>query len=385
MIFKIIEMYRRYEEIKKTKAEVFELMNEFEFTKTKNDKLQKIENVIMLVPVVYPNLGGVTSALRILSSLQNKGCNLTLAVYSEEMTMEEAKKNVKICMPSYEGEVKVLKECISEEYDVCIATSWQTAYYAQKISGYKVYFVQDYEPEFYETNDFSVLAKNTYSFDYHIISLGEWNAEKIKTNCLNYSSKIDVVDFPYDPKEYNFDKRNYEDYRNKKEITVACYIRFIGRRIPYICEYLLSNAKSYMEKKGYKLNVLFFGIDKKNRFNGATNLGKLSREELFGLYKKCDFGMTASMSNISLVPYEMLATGLPLIEFRNGSYKFFLGDDTALLIDFDYKELADKIIKVVNAPEILEEMHQNVEMKLKKLSWDNTCEQFWSILSNAKE
>lgn len=95
MIFKIIEMYRRYEEIKKTKAEVFELMNEFEFTKTKNDKLQKIENVIMLVPVVYPNLGGVTSALRILSSLQNKGCNLTLAVCSEEMTMEEAKRMLK--------------------------------------------------------------------------------------------------------------------------------------------------------------------------------------------------------------------------------------------------------------------------------------------------
>ena len=73
---------------------------------------------------------------------------------------------------------------------------------------------------FYETNDFSVLAKNTYSFDYHIISLGEWNAEKIKTNCLNYSSKIDVVDFPYDPKEYNFDKRNYDDYRIKKKLQL---------------------------------------------------------------------------------------------------------------------------------------------------------------------
>ena len=116
----------------------------------KTKKLQKIENVVMLVPVVYPNLGGVTSALRILTSLQNKGCKLTLAVCSEEMTMEEAKKNIKACMPSYEGEVNELKECLSEEYDVCIATSWQTAYYAQKISGYKVYFVQDYEPEFYE-------------------------------------------------------------------------------------------------------------------------------------------------------------------------------------------------------------------------------------------
>ena len=41
MIFKIIEMYRRYEEIKKTKAEVFDLMNEFEFTKAENEKLQK--------------------------------------------------------------------------------------------------------------------------------------------------------------------------------------------------------------------------------------------------------------------------------------------------------------------------------------------------------
>ena len=46
MIFKIIEMYRRYEEIKKTKAEVFDLMNEFEFTKAENEKLQKIENVV---------------------------------------------------------------------------------------------------------------------------------------------------------------------------------------------------------------------------------------------------------------------------------------------------------------------------------------------------
>ena len=38
MIFKIIEMYRRYEEIKKTKAEVFDLMNEFEFTKPKKER-----------------------------------------------------------------------------------------------------------------------------------------------------------------------------------------------------------------------------------------------------------------------------------------------------------------------------------------------------------
>lgn len=117
-------------------------------------------------------------------------------------------------------------------------------------------------------------------------------------------------------------------------------------------------------------------LHKKNHFDEATNLGKLSRHELYELYQKCDFGMTASMSNISLVPYEMLATGLPLIEFRTGSYRFFLGEDTALLIDFDYKELADKIIEAVNSPEILKLMHQKAEEKLGQLSWKNTCEQF---------
>ena len=46
----------------------------------------------MLVPVVYPNLGGVTSALRILTSLQNKGCKLTLAVCSERNDNGRSKK-----------------------------------------------------------------------------------------------------------------------------------------------------------------------------------------------------------------------------------------------------------------------------------------------------
>lgn len=385
IVMKIMELYKRYEEIRRTKTEVFQLMNSFDFSNIENNKPEKIENVVMLVPAVYPNLGGITSALRILSSLQSKSCSLTLAVCTDDMTVEEARKNAMLCMPNYEGQVKRVDECEQEDYDICIATSWQTAYYAKKISGYKIYFVQDYEPEFYETNDFSALAKNTYSLGYHIISLGQWNADKIKLNCQNCTSRIDIVDFPYDPNEYSFDQRNYDNYKNKKEITIACYIRFIGRRIPYICEYLLSNAKKYMEEKGYKLNVLYFGIDKKNHFNEATNLGKLSRHELYELYQKCDFGMTASMSNISLVPYEMLATGLPLIEFRTGSYRFFLGEDTALLIDFDYKELADKIIEAVNSPEILKLMHQKAEEKLGQLSWKNTCEQFWNILSNVRE
>lgn len=204
-------------------------------------------------------------------------------------------------------------------------------------------------------------------------------------NCNYSKSKVDIIDFPYDPKEYSFDNRDYNLYKDKKDITIACYIRFIGRRIPYISEYLLNNTKKYLEERGYNLKILFYGIDKKNKFSSATNLGKLSRNQLFELYKSCDFGMTASMSNISLVPFEMLATGLPLIEYRNGSYSYFLGEDTAILIDFDYKELGERIIETINNPDILKEMHEKSKERLEKLSWNNTCEQFWNILCSSKE
>ena len=246
---------------------------------------------------------------------------VTLCVCSNSMSIQETKRNVHLCMPTYKGSVKNIEDCMNENYDVCIATSWQTAYWAKKISGYKVYFVQDFEPEFYEMNDYSVLARDTYSFGYHIISLGGWNVDKIKLNCNYSKSKVDIIDFPYDPKEY-------------------------------------------LEERAYNLKILFYGIDKKNKFSSATNLGKLSRNQLFELYKSCDFGMTASMSNISLVPFEMLATGLPLIEYRNGSYSYFLGEDTAILIDFDYKELGDRIIEVISNPDILKKMHEKAKQRL---------------------
>ena len=51
--------------------------------------------------------------------------------------------------------------------------------------------------------------------------------------------------------------------------------------------------------------------------------------------------MVASMSNISLVPYEMHASGLPVIEFGDGSYPFFFGQDTAILTKIGEKDIAD--------------------------------------------
>ena len=375
----LLRKYERYKTISNEKNGIFKLMNDIDFSSVENLPPKKIESVVMILPDIYSNLGGITSALRILTSFQKHGCQVTIALYGN-MDVDMAKKNAMACMPNFHGNVKKVSECFADQYDICIATNWETAYWAKRLNGYKIYFVQDYEPNFYETNDFSVLARDTYTFGYHVISLGSWNLNQIKMNVPYTSSKLDYVDFPYDRSEYCFHPRDYLSYKDKKKIKIVCYIRFIGRRIPYICEYLLTKTKQVIENEGYNVDISFFGIDKHNQFGCGNNLGKLSRAELAKLYQNSDFGMVASMSNISLVPFEMLASGLPVIEFREGSYPYFLGDDTALLTDFDYRTLCNSILGVLQDPSKLITMHKKAEEKLAKLSWDKTCNQFWNIL-----
>jgi len=61
----------------------------------------------------------------------------------------------------------------SSGYDIIIATSWQSVYYVRNFSGYKAYFVQDFEPYFFKLNERYLLAKKTYELGLHIISLGK--------------------------------------------------------------------------------------------------------------------------------------------------------------------------------------------------------------------
>ena len=377
-----MNVLQRYENYKKTtfeRATVFNLMDTLDFKYDNNIPPKRIRNIVMALPNIYPQSGGITSALRILTSFQKHKCAVTIALIGD-MDPGTAKANAMKCIPKFNGDVKRIDDCISEQYDVCIATSWISAYYLKKISGYKVYFVQDYEPDFYETNDFSVLARDTYRLGFHIISLGKWNLERIKSNLNITNGKLDYIDFPYSRSEYIYDGRDYMSYKNKKEIRIACYIRHSGRRIPYICEYILDKTKKKLEQQGYIVTINYFGMNKYFKIESGENLGILSRQELAKLYKMSDFGMVASMSNISLAPYEMLASGLTVIEFKEGSYPYFLGEDTALLIDYNYMTLCNKILDVLQNPLKLVKMHEKAEEKLSKLSWDTTCDQFWNIL-----
>ena len=81
----------------------------------------------------------------------------------------------------------------------------------------------------------------------------------------------------------------------------------------------------------------------------------------------------------------MLATGLPVIEFKEGTFEYFFPENTAIITSFDYNEFYKQVKEVINNPKRLKDMNQNSIKFLKKLSWEKTTDEFVKILEGINE
>jgi O-antigen biosynthesis protein len=350
-----------------------------------NIRPSECSKIAFIVPGIDRYSGGITSVLRMGTYLVEFGYDITYLDFTKQK-IKTLCENAKSNLPNYRGKITSFNKMHTDDFDVVIACNWHAAYYVNHFNAYKMYFVQDFEPYFFKLDERYLLAKLAYALGFHIVSLGKWNVEQIQKECKT-SSILDVLDFPYEPGEYFCEaSRNYTLLSKKHTITLAVYTKEEGKRIPNILQSLLDMTKSALkDRRNIDLNVKFFGLKKSYKTSIGKNLGKLNRCELLKLYQESDFGMVASMTNISLVPYEMLAAGLPIIEFKNGSYSTFLSEDTALLIDFDYRNLVYGLLEAIDNPQIVEDRMKLAFEAISSLSWRNTARQFHNILQELKE
>ena len=78
----------------------------------------------------------------------------------------------------------------------------------------------------------------------------------------------------------------------------------------------------------------------------------------------------------------MLGTGLPIFEFKDGSFSSFLGNETATLLELNYQDFVDKLLMLLNNPSIIEKQIEKSQELLKNLTWKKTCNQFYDILKS---
>ncbi|WP_315113954.1 glycosyltransferase family 1 protein [Clostridium intestinale] len=365
--------------LKKEKAFMNDVTSFIDFDLVENVKPAKVKIITFVIPQMRAYSGGHTSILRLGTQLYDLGYEINYVSHIEQ-EKDDMIKNAKINLASYKGDLFPKSELNKLNSDIVVATSWESAFFVKKMNGYKMYFVQDYEPYFHFFGEVFLIAKKTYELGLHMVSLGKWNKYMIEKNCEIHSD-IDVIDFPYEKKEYSKFERDYKSYKNKTDFTFAVYIKNVGKRAPYIIQNILENVKNEFKKDNINLEIKYYGEDQNFQCSAGENLGRLTKAQLFELYKEADFGMCASLTNISLVPYEMLATGLPLIEFEDGTYKYFLPEDSAILISFNWRDLYEELKNSINNPDLIEKRVKSAYFSLENLSWENSTKQFCTILN----
>ncbi|MGF0524380.1 rhamnan synthesis F family protein [Agrobacterium pusense] len=303
-----------------------ELRNLSPLSKTYN---KKSLNINWIIPSFIEGAGGHMTIFRIIHLLEKLGHHQTIWLQNAKEFPDPttARQRIRDWYKPIGANVHVmfLPENINQlSGDVLIATDCWTAFPASQATKFKerFYFVQDLESDFHPAGSNRLIADATYDLGFAALCAGPWLEQKMQERGLwarrwDLSADQDVYFFL--PKA-----------ELGPELQIALYAR------PYTPRRAVEIAFAAMEvlaKRGRRFKVHLFGEENLNvDFNFPYEQhGVLNHSELSQLYRDCDVGVVFSATNYSLIPLEMAACGLPVVEldcestravFKNGEVTF---------------------------------------------------------------
>ncbi|MEJ0018276.1 MAG: glycosyltransferase [Acetobacteraceae bacterium] len=202
--------------------------------------------------------------------------------------------------------------------DVVVATGWQTVARALNAVHFRTrcYLVQDFEASFHAMGSRALMAEWTYTQDLGCICAGPWLARTLRRQFGRWTRQFDLAlehEVYYPSKD---DRRPGKDNgrgprRSQKRIVLYARSGTARRAVE-----LALLALEHLAANGADIHVDLFGEE-----DTATRApfpcvshGILNAKELAELYRGADIGICFSATNYSLVPQEMMACGLPVVE-----------------------------------------------------------------------
>ncbi len=314
--------------------------------------------------------GGQNTITRFARYLKDSGNDVTFYIYEgiQPQSVAEAKQ---ILHESFKLDVTVKKITDYEESDALIATGWETAYpvFNVKTKAHKFYFVQDFEPYFYGLGSKAVLAENTYRMGFYGITAGRWLTKRVS----EYGMQADYFDFGADMDIY----RPKGDIKKQKKICF--YARPVTERRAFELGVI---ALEKFHKKHPEYTIEFLGWDVSNYQIPFpyVNRGILSHDELATLYHESAACLVLSLTNVSLLPLELLAaTCIPVMnEGENNS--MVLGENKYIhYAPASPIQLADELSKVVEMKDI-DGYTKKASESVSSLSWNDSYEKVEKII-----
>lgn len=344
-----------------------------------DDSVIDKKTINWFIPAYGRGSGGHLNIFRFVFLLEKLGykCRIVIVGAHAKYDLIEAKKQICEWFFPLQAEVFDGVENAPGSY-YAMATSWQTAYYVRnfKNTKHKCYFVQDFEPYFYAVGAESALAEATYSFGFNCITAGDWLAEKLSAD---YNLRTYPLSFSYDRDHYRLMTRREPEIKR-----VFFYARPPTPRRAFELGLLTLNE---VVRKLPNVKVVFAGWDISNYeipFE-HLNAGTLDVSDLPDLYNQCDVALVLSFTNLSLLPLELMACGVPVVSNRAPCTEWLLNDANAMLTNGVPESLADAICEVLTNPVLSESLRQEGIRTANISSWEAEAGKLQSALTEIGE
>lgn len=296
------------------------------------------KRIAWVIPEFDRGSGGHRTIFQNVNALAKAGyeCDMYIMGMKETNSEDIKTKIIKYYeYPIAEVYVGFTPQC--QDYDLCFCTGWQTIDAVELFQCPKAYFIQDFEPWFFPMSGQYLLIENSYRRGYTPISIGKWLAHKMDAE---YHAKAQYFDFCAD-----LDVYSPNSTVERENAICAIYQPEKSRR----CQEIMVAALKIVQKLRPNTKIYLYGTMAACPDNlEAEMVGMVSPQECSALYRKCSVGLCMSASNPSRIPFEMMATGLPVVDLYLENNIYDIPDEAALLAQASPDAVAEALIQLLD-------------------------------------
>lgn len=252
------------------------------------------------------------------------------------------------------------------EASAAIATTWQSAFHVKAFpfAKKKFYFMQDYECLFYAFGSASMQANATYSFGFEGVTGGGWLKSRYEAhggNALAYRFAADRSIF-------------YPSSKDGKVNPQVKRLFFYGRpSTERRCFELGIASLKLIAERFPDVEIIIAGLDLQSPPPfPSTLLGNMTLEETGNLYRTCDIGLAFSATNLSYLPVELMASGVPVLSNSGPQVEWHCKhDENSYLVDPVPEAVLDGFTKLYNSTETRQRLVDGGLATMSVLTWDD--------------
>lgn len=310
------------------------------------DGLGGTMHVAWIVPPFGVGGGGHTTIFRMVRALEKAGHRCSIWVYDPSGIDRSAAGTMRKRITDHYFRLDASVHAGFDDWrgaDVVMATGWDTVYKSLRLDGCvtRAYFVQDHEPEFYANSSQSIFAERSYGFGLPCICASPWLADLVQDR---YGAETTAFKLGVDAEEYA------PLGTPRRDDTVVFYARtFTARRA---VELGLLALEEVMNRRP-STRIALYGTHAMVHVPFTyEHLGIVSPARLRRLYNEATVGLSLSLTNYSLIPQEMMACELPVVELAGRACEGVFGDDGKVisLAQPEPVDIAEHILQLLDDP-----------------------------------